>query len=782
MFSNFVLSLLLIIFNKKIICRNATCFEYSCEECNSPEYGNCTKCRYGWNLIDGTCPCYSPGCALCYIGFASSNVCQLCKNGYDFQKHKCICNISNCEHCGQNNCLVCSAGYFYNTTSNKCEKQKDEEKIPCYDPNCDACFSKEKGACVNCKEGFTQRKGECIELIKPGKYGSCPNNYYRKGDFCFQDFEGMNCSIDYFSEYYCPSNKCLKCSEEKQLIVIAECDNSAECSSIKGCLNCITKDECLICNQGYYLLGGLCYKCTEGCSICSNNQTCQYCMSGFELNSDKKCVLTYNFDFNIDLYNQFKQELVQKECTDNKCLYCTYRYDIETCGKCINGYGPNGIKCFHCFDKCIDCYYWSRMICRECISGYRVDDKGGCELICSDENCLNCYLDDGKEICKKCKNNYKPNGKNCSLCSDINCDNCYFLKGKEYCTKCPLGYRINEEKCIKCSDSNCLECDLSNGKEYCKNCKNFYRPENEKCLKCLDERCYSCQLKLGKEKCSNCEYNYHPNEEKCLPCSLENCKNCYFHDGKEICFQCYYDYKINDGICSLCSLENCKDCYFYNKKENCIECENGYELNNGNCELICSDENCLSCSKTQNIEYCNNCKEGYKIENEKCIKCEDENCKKCDENKKVCTLCKNNSKLSNGKCIFKNYFCMENCKSCSTSGECLKCDDGYKLDNSGKDCIKEKSKKTIYIILIIIVLCLFIALIVFCFINKFKNRQINSNRNQVRIIQNEQNNNNIILFTARNQNFSSSLKKTNLYDEFEIQKRKIEGLKHMPNL
>ena len=65
---NFFLILLLIFFNKKIICINGTCFEYSCEECNSPDYGNCTKCRYGWTLIDGTCPCYSPGCALCMIG------------------------------------------------------------------------------------------------------------------------------------------------------------------------------------------------------------------------------------------------------------------------------------------------------------------------------------------------------------------------------------------------------------------------------------------------------------------------------------------------------------------------------------------------------------------------------------------------------------------------------------------------------------------------------------------------------------------------------------------
>ena len=505
MFTTFVLALLLIIFNKKIICRNSTCFEYSCEECDSPDYGNCTKCRYGWTLIDGTCPCYKPGCALCMIGFVADYVCQLCKNGYHFEEFECICNISNCEHCGQDICLVCSTGYFYNITSNKCEKQKDEEEISCHDPNCDLCFSKEKGACTNCKEGFNKKKGECNELAKP-KYGSCPKNYYNSGDFCFPDCNGINCSISLEYSYYsyCPSNKCLKCSEEKELIIKDECDNSAECSSIKGCLNCITKDECLICNRGYYLLGGLCYKCIKGCSICSNNQTCQYCLSGFELNSEKKCVLTYNFDYDITLYNKYKQELIQKECSDSKCLYCTFQGYWETCGKCINGYGPNGIKCFQCPNNCIDCYVGSGMFCRECISGYKVDYKGECVLICSDENCLDCYLDNGKEICRKCKNNYKPNGKNCSLCSSINCKDCYFSEGKEYCTECPEGYGINEGKCIKCLDSNCEECDFSNGKDYCKKCSYFYRSEEGKCIKCLDEKCRKCKVNNGKEECLRC--------------------------------------------------------------------------------------------------------------------------------------------------------------------------------------------------------------------------------------------------------------------------------------
>ena len=43
----------LICLKEKIICDNY-CFEYSCEICKSTKYGDCTKCYYGYKLVDGT--------------------------------------------------------------------------------------------------------------------------------------------------------------------------------------------------------------------------------------------------------------------------------------------------------------------------------------------------------------------------------------------------------------------------------------------------------------------------------------------------------------------------------------------------------------------------------------------------------------------------------------------------------------------------------------------------------------------------------------------------------
>ena len=153
------LNMLLIILNKGILCNNNTCFEYSCEECNSTEYINCTKCRYGWTLIDGKCPCFNTSCAVCTTGFFGSDICQLCKKGYTLNNYKCYCNKLNCEHCGENRCLVCKTGYYYNMNTNECETINDKDKIDCYEFDCDICSSELSGECVKCKKGFTVKKG-----------------------------------------------------------------------------------------------------------------------------------------------------------------------------------------------------------------------------------------------------------------------------------------------------------------------------------------------------------------------------------------------------------------------------------------------------------------------------------------------------------------------------------------------------------------------------------------------------------------------------------------------
>ena len=311
-----IICLIHILFFLKITLINSAkqqCFEFSCEECLTTEYGTCTKCRDDFRLIDGTCPCSSSDCALCTTGLAGLNICEQCKDGYYSSDKNCFCEVSNCEQCAPDGCLKCEAGYYYNETSKECLKETEENKIQCNDSNCDGCFSEEKGACKSCKEGYDLKKGECLELVKADN-GNCPGNSYANGKYCYERCNGIPCNTlagiqwPYFI-FTCPDNNCLVCVGNN-LLIFSECDNSEVCSELDGCLNCLTRDECLICQQGYYLLGGKCKKCSEGCSICSSINNCQVCMSGYELTSSKTCKLTYTFDFNTALYQLKKIELI----------------------------------------------------------------------------------------------------------------------------------------------------------------------------------------------------------------------------------------------------------------------------------------------------------------------------------------------------------------------------------------------------------------------------------------------------------------------------------------
>lgn len=119
------------------------------------------------------------------------------------------------------------------------------------------------------------------------------------------------------------SNKFIYCSENKNLDIRNNCDNSDFCK-IEGCKNCYTVDECAICSQGRYKIGGLCKKCIKGCASCSNNKTCVYCLSGFELTKNKTCQLTNIFDFDLKSYNDYNNKSYQNKC------------NVENWEKCFN--------------------------------------------------------------------------------------------------------------------------------------------------------------------------------------------------------------------------------------------------------------------------------------------------------------------------------------------------------------------------------------------------------------------------------------------------------------
>ena len=426
------------IFIKKNYVRSAhiECFEYSCEECESEEYGKCKKCRKGFKLIDGKCPCQDSSCALCSTGFTGYYLCYQCKDGYYNIENSCYCDIKNCEQCSENSCLKCKTNYHYNYTTKECEK--NEISINCYDPNCKTCFSEEMGACQECIEGYDNDKGKCYQLKLPDNH-QCPENYFMHNNFCYENCEGLNCTIRdrrYSNRYKCEINKCILC-ENNIIYLYSNCNNTEECK-LEGCLNCVTPDKCVICSQGYYNIGGICKKCIEGCSLCSNNLTCDYCFSGYKLNDDGQCELNNIFDFNLDLYIHNKIILYKdNHKTEYHNVIEKNSSNVKVCD----------INCRSCID--------STGICKECEQPYILKNNE-CTLNCHDNNCANCFMFGYYEVCSRCKNGYMLSfyRDKCVLkCNDINCLNCEKLgtEEEEYCHECFPGFKYDkkQKKCVK---------------------------------------------------------------------------------------------------------------------------------------------------------------------------------------------------------------------------------------------------------------------------------------------------------------------------------------------
>lgn len=411
------------------------CFEYSCEECESEEYGTCIRCRENFNLINGSCPCSDSSCALCETGFAGYYLCIQCKNGYYNYNNDCFCNIDNCIQCSENDCLKCQTNYYYNKNTNKCEQL--EEKIKCYDSNCDICFSEEEGACEECNEGYKLKKGSCELLPKP-ENEICPQNYFLEENLCQEICNNLTCTISTeFSYYGCYENDCLVC-QNNIIYILSNCNNSLQCE-LEGCLNCISKDECAICNQGYYLIGGKCKQCIKGCSLCSNSYECEYCFSGYELDNDHKCFFNNNFDYNIDLYNYYKERLIELlyPLEERNTTLINYQ-NIQFCDN-------NCLKCYQNTGECLECKRLFILKDNKCIKN------------CSNENCLDCKIQYNHEVCTECKKGYSLGfNNNCLYRCTINyCTSCTLNDGNEYCNECLSGYKYDSEKKI-CKKNNTI--------------------------------------------------------------------------------------------------------------------------------------------------------------------------------------------------------------------------------------------------------------------------------------------------------------------------------------
>ena len=250
-----------------------------------------------------------------------------------------------------------------------------------------------------------------------------------------------------------------------------------------------------ICQVGYYNLNGICNKCSDVSTGCSE---CIYELTEGKKNGKiicKKCI--------SDEYHLSANGICEK-CQFQNCENCHFNnIGINECDKCNKGYYKN-----------------SKGECAKCKN---IKIKGGeCE-ICSDNQ------DTENTICI-CNNNFAYDGStSCIECPD-GCNTCKYNKEskKIECLNCFSNYVLNSYKnCTYCGDK-CEHMDDNRLFHNKKKLEVYYASSNNE-NNCSVDFCTTC-VKDNPNKCSICNNNYEVNELGSCVIKTENVPVIFWKD------------------------------------------------------------------------------------------------------------------------------------------------------------------------------------------------------------------------------------------------------------
>ncbi|KAM8760711.1 proprotein convertase subtilisin/kexin type 5-like [Acanthopagrus schlegelii] len=502
-----------------------------CEECSKGcvmclDAQHCQRCRNGLYLHNGVCvvdcqrgfpkggacqPC-APECTSCK---GNSSYCLSCETDYLLLDHTCRSHClqgyyateteclhcpAHCRDCNQGGlCKKCDQYYFLHEDEclDDCPdgyfaSEQQQECVRCH-ADCASCDGPDFDDCDVCRNPKAVRyNGECLP--------KCPSyTYYDKTTNECRDCDKscLTCSG------HEPSS-CLSCGTDRLLDASGHCvwysecslrsykDKNGECQQChKICHRCFgpDKDQCLSCNEPYFLL----------------NSTCM-----------SKCPVSY--------YAEDKDERSCERCHFS-CQSCVGRHSVQ-CVTCKPGFFKQGISCV---EVCSESYFanTSTMVCERCDpSCSQCWGRGN-------RNCLSCradfvylkqwgqclrscppgfYKDRWSKTCHKCHST-------CKTCSDegaLACQSCYegykFMSG--ICdSQCLIGfYAASQGSDSKNDEPVCLACDPS-----CLDCRG---PSTHNCTVCPalqilsdDGRCLSC---CGNET----RHDNKPISRECCDCTV----------------------------------------------------------------------------------------------------------------------------------------------------------------------------------------------------------------------------------------------------------------------
>ncbi|KAL4470956.1 hypothetical protein ABPG72_013543 [Tetrahymena utriculariae] len=368
--------------------------------------------------------CKDPLCSVC-----DSNSCSQCKDNTvnsNPGSYSCACKDQFYWDDDLKSCLQCDR---------KCKKCKY------FSDNCTECQGdyrdiSQKCACFPYFQEIFQNNAFSCQCLDSDNRTQLPNSsqcvcksiQVNTGYFQLRDEQKCQQCAQYCQVCDTYASKCSQCSYNRDPNNGCDClcgyykkdPTSEQCEQLPKKSREISNGKCQ-CKQGFYESNNLnsdCIECLQKCVTCVNNNSCQICQQGRDINNDCQCQIGY------------------------------YEYTpvAPTCGKCQ-------YQCSECItsaDNCTKCR-GDRINPPQCQCPiYKFDDD-------SEEKCQDCHI-----TCKTCSGS---SSTNCLTCLS---DRIFNQSIKSCTCKQGLYHVFKDRECGKCSQE-CFTCE--NSKFFCTSCK-----------------------------------------------------------------------------------------------------------------------------------------------------------------------------------------------------------------------------------------------------------------------------------------------------------------------